>query len=100
MMGPDGDWAVSVSTPMGEQQGTFTVAVNGERFDGILANPLMGELPTIDGKVDGDALTWRMEMVKPMAMKLDCAATVDGDAISGTVKAGIFGTFKLAGTRV
>lgn len=99
-MGADGDWAVSVSTPMGEQKGSFTVAVNGERFDGILANPLMGELATLDGRVSGDSLSWRMEMTKPMAVKLDCTATVEGDAISGTVKAGFFGTFKLSGTRV
>jgi hypothetical protein len=100
MMGADGDWAVSVATPMGEQQGTFTVAVNGERFDGILTNPLMGELATADGRVNGDVLTWRMEMTRPMAAKLDCTATVAGDAISGTVKAGFFGTFKLSGTRL
>ena len=100
MMGADGDWAVSVATPMGEQKGSFTVAVNGERFDGILENPLMGELPTLDGRVDGDVLTWRMEMTRPMAVSLDCSATVDGDSLTGTVKAGLFGTLKLSGTRM
>jgi len=100
MMSADGDWAVRVATPMGEQKGSFTVAVNGERFDGILENPLMGELLTLDGRVDGDVLTWRMEMTRPMAATLECTATVAGDAISGTVKAGFFGTFRLSGTRV
>ena len=32
-------------------------------------------------------------------MTLDCEATVDGDAITGKVTAGAFGSMELAGTR-
>ena len=34
-----------------------------------------------------------------MRMPLDCEATVDGDAISGNVKARAFGSMALSGTR-
>jgi hypothetical protein len=33
-------------------------------------------------------------------MTLECTATVDGDKIDGSVKAGMFGTFPMTGTRV
>jgi hypothetical protein len=51
------------------------------------------------GTVDGDTISWSMDMTVPMPMKLDCTATVDGDAISGEVKAGAFGSMGLSGTR-
>jgi hypothetical protein len=34
-----------------------------------------------------------------MPMLLECEATVDGDTITGGVKAGMFGTSPLSGTR-
>jgi hypothetical protein len=38
-------------------------------------------------------------MTSPMPMKLEFAAEVDGDAISGTVKLGAFGNATFSGTR-
>ena len=38
-------------------------------------------------------------MKVPMPMTLDCEATVDGDAITGNVKAGAFGAMALTGKR-
>jgi len=35
-----------------------------------------------------------------MPMTLDFAGTVDGDKLSGSVKAGSFGSFPFTGTRV
>jgi hypothetical protein len=40
-----------------------------------------------------------MDMKVPMPMTLECDATVDGDAISGSIKAGMFGSMAMAGTR-
>jgi hypothetical protein len=39
-------------------------------------------------------------MKVPMPMTLEGTATVDGDAITGSVKAGMFGSMALSGTRV
>ncbi|MEY4500851.1 MAG: hypothetical protein RIS52_741, partial [Pseudomonadota bacterium] len=38
-------------------------------------------------------------MVVPMPMKLEGTATIDGDALTGSVKAGAFGSMALSGTR-
>jgi hypothetical protein len=40
-----------------------------------------------------------MDVTKPMALKLVCEAAVDGETLSGTVKAGIFGTYPMTGSR-
>ena len=59
----------------------------------------MGSMDVIDGKVDGNRLTWKMNMTVPMPMTLTGEATVEGDAITGTIDAGAFGKMPLSGTR-
>ncbi len=85
-------------TPMGDQKSVFTVNVDGDSFTGSNNGP-MGSMDITDGKVSGNTLTWTMNMTVPMPMKLEGEATVDGDTITGSVKAGAFGAFAMSGTR-
>ncbi len=98
-MSAAGTWNVTTKTPMGDQAGTFTVAVDGDSFTGSISNPMMGSMDVQNGKVSGNVLTWTMDMKVPMPMTLECEATVDGDALTGSVKAGMFGSMGLTGTR-
>jgi hypothetical protein len=98
MANVDGEWDCVTRTPMGDQKSVFTVISNGGTFTGTNAGPL-GALDILDGKVDGDDLTWKMEMKMPFPMTLDCKATVTGDSIEGGVTAGAFGTSPMSGTR-
>jgi len=98
-MSVSGTYNVTVKTPMGDQTGMFTVNASGDTFTGSLDGSL-GSLPVANGKVSGDTLTWQMDMKVPMPMTLDCEATVAGDTLDGSVKAGVFGSMALNGTRV
>lgn len=98
-MSVSGTYTVIVKTPMGDQNGTFTVNADGDSFTGNVTSGMMGSLDTQDGKVSGNTLTWKMDMKVPMPMALECEATVDGDALTGTIKAGMFGSMGLSGTR-
>jgi hypothetical protein len=60
----------------------------------------MGSMEVKDGKVNGNRLSWTMDMKVPMPMTLECEATVDGDTLTGTVKAGAFGSMELKGAKV
>lgn len=93
-----GTYNVTTKTPMGDQSGTLTIAVDGDSFTGTVTNP-MGAMDVRNGKVDGHRLTWQMDMKVPMPMTLDCEATVDGDSLTGAIKAGAFGSMALSGTR-
>lgn len=99
MANVDGSWNTVAKTPMGDQQATLNVVSNGDSFTGNYSGA-MGTSEIKDGKVNGDALTWSLDITVPMPMTLTCEATVDGDAINGTVTAGAFGAFPLSGTRV
>ena len=93
-----GTYDCVTKTPMGDQKSKFTVIVDGDTFTGQQAGA-MGSMDVVDGKVDGNTLTWTMNMTVPMPMKLTGEATVEGDAITGAVDAGAFGKMPLSGTR-
>lgn len=98
MANVDGTWDTVTHSPMGDQKATLTVNSDGDSFTGTYA----GAMGTTDvnGKVDGDKLSWAVDITVPMPMTLTIEATVDGDAIKGSVTAGAFGSFPLEGTRV
>lgn len=99
-MSVTGTYDVTIKSPMGDQNGTLTVAsADGGSFTGNIASGMMGTMDITDGKVDGNTLSWTMKMTSPMPMDLTCEATVDGDTITGKIDTGAFGAMDLSGTR-
>jgi zinc protease len=98
MAAVDGNYDVTIKSPMGDQKSVFTVTSDGATFTGKMAGAL-GSMDVKDGAVDGNTLTWKMDMTVPMPMTLEGTATVDGDNITGDVKAGAFGSMALSGCR-
>ena len=98
MAAVDGAYDVVVKSPMGDQSSVLTVNSDGDSFTGQMAGA-MGTMDITDGNVTGNTLTWKMDMTVPMPMTLECTATVDGDAVTGEVVAGAFGSMGLSGTR-
>ena len=97
-MSVSGTYDCVTKTPMGDQKSKFTVNADGDTFTGPQAGA-MGSMDVVDGKVDGNKLTWKMNMTVPMPMTLTGEATVDGDNIAGTIDAGAFGKMPITGTR-
>ncbi len=93
-----GTYECVTKTPMGDQKSEVTINVDGDTFTGSNVGA-MGSMELENGKVDGNTLTWTMKMTVPMPMTLEGTATVDGDVLTGSVKAGAFGTFPMNGTR-
>lgn len=94
-----GTYQCSTKTPMGHQKGTLTIVADGDAFTGQITGDL-GTMELRDGKISGNQLSWKMKMTSPMPIDLDCKATVEGTELTGTIKAGFFGTMKLEGTKV
>jgi len=97
-MSVSGTYTCVIKSPLGEQKLTLTVNADGDTFTGSSAGD-QGNSDITDGKVDGDTITWTSQITVPMPMKLDCSATIDGDTLTGSVVAGMFGTFPMNGTR-
>ena len=98
MAAVDGDWDVTIKSPMGDQKAVLSITSDGASFSGKMVGGL-GSMDIPSGTVDGDTLSWKMDMTVPMPMSLDCTATVDGDAVSGQVVAGAFGAMGLCVSR-
>ena len=94
----DGKWNCTVESPMGAQEFVLTVVSNGDSFSGS-AEGEIGRKEIDEGSVEGDTLSWTMQVSKPMPVTLTCRAQVSGDTLEGKVKAGIFGSFPISGTR-
>lgn len=97
-MSADGTWNMNMKTPMGEQAGTLNLTTDGSTLTGSMAGP-QGTLEIEEGTVDGNNLSWTVNMTSPMPIKVEATATVDGDSISGEAKLGAFGTAPFSGTR-
>lgn len=97
-MSADGNWKITINTPMGAQEVEANITTSGDTFTGKTSGR-MGE-QEITGKVNGDTLTWSSSITSPMPMTLEFEAKVDGDKMTGNVKLGAFGNAPLSGTRV
>lgn len=97
-MSADGNWKITINTPMGAQEVNANITTSGDTFTGTTSGR-MGE-QKIEGKVNGDTLTWSTNISQPMPMTLEFQATVNGDNMTGTVQLGAFGSAPLSGVRV
>ena len=87
----DGVWDTVTNTPMGQQKGTATLKTDGDKLTGTLSGA-QGTVELQDGKVDGNNVSWKLDISQPMPLTLEFSAAVEGDEISGSVKLGAFGT--------
>ncbi|MEU4659374.1 hypothetical protein AB0G32_36520 [Streptomyces sp. NPDC023723] len=94
----EGIWDLTMSTPVGR----LTAAVELRRRDGALTGTARAadeEVPLTDVVLDGDRLTWRQSVTKPLRLNLAFAVTVDGDTLTGTSRAGRLPSAKVTGER-
>jgi hypothetical protein len=97
-MSVEGVWDLSISTPIGR----IKAVVELLREAGVLTGSAHGageEVPLSDIALDGDRLTWKQAITKPMRLNLAFAVTVDGDTLTGTSKAGRLPASKVTGQR-
>jgi hypothetical protein len=98
MSAVDGVWKITVRGPTGAEVTTLKL----ETVDGVLTGTQTGQGQTseiLDGKADGNNVFWANQVTKPLKMKVEFTGVVDGDAISGKVKAGFAGSFPFSGVR-
>ena len=97
-MSADGNWNLVISTPMGDRPATLAVTTDGSALKGSQGDGA-NSTDIFDGAVNGNDLSWKVSITDPMPMTLEFTGTVNGDAISGSVKLGMFGSSSFSGTR-
>jgi hypothetical protein len=97
-MAVDGKWEIVINSPLGAQKAQLDIATDGSSLTGT-QTAQQGSGPLENGKVDGNTVSWSAKITNPLPLTLDFAGTVDGDKLSGSVKAGSFGSFPFTGSR-
>ena len=98
-MAVDGTWKLTVNTPMGTQESTLVLSSSGATLTGTQAAASGESRPIDGGSVNGNAVSWKTSITKPMAITLEFNGSVAGDQMSGSVKLGMFGTQSFSGVR-
>ena len=98
-MSIDGSYECVTKSPMGDQTSTFTIVTNDDGTFTGTNEGAMGSMDVENGKVDGNHITWDMNMTVPMPMKLEGDATITDGQLAGSVKAGAFGEMAMTGTK-
>ena len=97
-MAIDGDWKISIATPMGPQDADVSIATEGDAFTGRIAGGLI-EARDITGKIDGDTAQFSVDISQPVALTIEVTMTATGDILDGSAKLGMFGDAKITGQR-
>ncbi|MBV9842181.1 MAG: hypothetical protein JOY99_11750 [Sphingomonadaceae bacterium] len=95
----DGTWDCVSQSPMGEQKSVLTLATAPDGSVTGRNQAAMGGADVTDGRVDGDQLRFRMEVRVPFPITMDCAASIEGDAMTGSITVGAFGSFPMHAKR-
>ena len=97
-MSADGNWSLTVVTPMGERRANLWLKTDGNVLKGSQsADGNSAEI--FDGTVNGNEVSWKVSITEPLDIILAFTGTINGDEVSGSVTLGAFGTASFSGTR-
>ena len=95
----DGNWQLTISSPMGERPASLSITETTGNIEGSLTTG-MGTSP-IYGYADESSVAFSASVQGPMgAVKLDFAGTITGDEVSGEMQFGSMGGGPWNGARV
>jgi hypothetical protein len=92
-----GKWNITIKTPMGDKSGVLELKVDGKSLTGSLCDA-EHHVAISDGRVEGNQLSWKAKITKPMRMSFKFTAIVDQDRISGDARH-LLGSATFSGTR-
>src|SRR3981189_1741701 len=96
-MAVDGNWNITMSTPMGERNTTLTLKNAGGTLTGTQgADGNSGEI--FDGTANGDDVAWKISITNPMPLTLAFTGKVSGDSMSASMRIIANSSFPFTGT--
>lgn len=95
----NGTWDIVIASPIGKQELSIDLTVDGTAVTGTGKNAAeVVELK--DGQLTGDTVTFAADLKKPFPLTVVYELVFNGDEITGTAKAGKFPKSPVTGKRV
>jgi hypothetical protein len=98
---PEGTWTYSVETPQGSSDGKLIIKKSGSKWDGSISSSMNPEsFPIEDVEVEGNKLSFTYSpTMGGQSFKVEVTATIEGNALTGSMSLGQWGSFKMEGQR-
>ena len=94
-----GSWQLVMESPMGRREPKLDLQVNGDELSGTWTGQ-MGANAFTGGKVEGDTLSFTMEMAAMgQSITMNFSGKVEGDKLTGEVQSPR-GAMPITGTRI
>ncbi|MBI3700000.1 MAG: hypothetical protein HY242_06070 [Afipia sp.] len=97
-MAVDGNWKITMSTPMGDRDAGLSLKSAGSALTGKQSAE-GNEIEIFDGTVNGNDVAWKVKITNPMPLTLAFTGKVNGDVIEGDMGIGPMGSFPFKGSR-
>src|ERR1700692_770214 len=97
-MAVDGNWNITMSTPVGDRNATLSLKNAGGTLTGTQAAD-GNSAEIFDGKANGDDVAWKVSITNPMPLRVEFTGKVSGDRIYGERGICPNGSFPFKGTR-
>ena len=70
-------WNLVINSPTGTQHSVVTLKSDGGVLTGTISNDSFGLQEIEGGKYDGETLTWKSKITKPLKLTVSYVATLD-----------------------
>jgi 2,4-diaminopentanoate dehydrogenase len=99
-MSVEGTWKVTIKGPTGPQETLLVLAREGGVLTGTQSAQGVSQ-PISDCTFDGNKLSWRNQLSKPMKLKLQFSCVIDDtNTMSGKVSTGMMGSFPFTAVKL
>lgn len=95
----EGDWNITIKAPTGPMNTTLRL----EFSNGVLSGTQSGEgtaSPINDARLEGNNISWINHTAKPMKLKCEFKAVIEGNRMTGKMKAGFMGSYAFTAVKV
>ena len=94
MLNLNGKWLLELDTTIGRLEMILDLEVNGSELTGTLNGKDNQDVPIVNGKVEGDTISFSAKLKSPMSGYIDTTTTLiaNADGIAGKI-ATPYGTF-------
>lgn len=94
-----GDWQITIKGPTGPKQTMLSLA----EMSGVWTGAQSGDgnaSPISDARIDGNNIYWVNHTPKPMKLKCEFKAVIDGSQMTGKMKAGFMGSYAFTAVKL
>lgn len=95
----EGDWNITIKAPTGPLHTLLSLQFR----DGNLTGSQSGDgtvAPIVDAKIEGNNIYWINHATKPIKLKCEFKAVIDGAQMIGKMKAGFMGSYSFTAVKV